>query len=111
MNLFATLIAFALLALIAYVLFRPIDFTPKAKFLDGGALIIGLIAAGLIGGLVYEKKVHDMKQLNQVSAFVDHQMCNRLKVPCTNYVPKDTDIRGGNGGWIDNAGKKTWPAN
>ena len=102
----ATLTLALLLAFVGYCFIKP----RPAHLLDGGALIVGIVFASLIGAADYENKVHDNKQLNQVGAFVDHQMCNRAKVPCTNPVPSKTDIRKAEGGgWIDNAGKTTWP--
>lgn len=81
------------------------------KVRDGGALVVGLIFAGMIAGAAYEKKVHNNKQLDQVQSFLNHQMCDRAKLPCTNAVPAETDIPSAENRnkWIDNAGKKTFP--
>lgn len=79
------------------------------KLRDGGALVVALVFGAAIGGLVYEKKVHDMKQLKQVTTYVDGKLCPSLG--CTKPVPTETMIPSANNRneWIDNAGKRTLP--
>lgn len=106
---FAALCILAIAACLGHFMAKKLKPTPR--FYDGGALVVGLVFAGMIGAAVYEKKVHNNKQLDQVQAALNHQMCDRAKIPCTNYVPKETDIPSAENRskWIDNAGKTTLP--
>lgn len=80
------------------------------KLFDGGALVVALVFGAAIGGLVYEKKVHDMKQLKQVTTYVDGKLCGKVAA-CDKPVPSATMIPAANNRneWIDNAGKRTLP--